>query len=274
VFHLALQGGPLNPLLDILLGVSAQHLWLLNHHDKSMASISSLYFERGLKTCNKMMSEINSNYCLLFPCSMVITLKSLLSRFEPGSGVRYETPLPWFRATRGVRVIASAGKPWIMASKLSSLLKKTLEDIVLDHVVDDPIFTPLMASLASNSEPENMQAYASAIQYLSWIYTTRQGEEDKHTPRKKVLAFIYWVSPLFLSLLGVRDPRALVITAHFFGLIKGADDVWFLKGLAEKEILGIRTLVPEDWIWAMEWPLKQIQSPYALPALPLSLLAF
>jgi hypothetical protein len=221
-----------------------------------------------------MMPKINSNYCLLFPCSMVITLKSLLSRFEPDSDVQYETPLPWFRATRGVRVIASAGKPWIMASKLSSLLKKTLEDIVLDHVVDDPIFTPLMASLASNSEPENMQAYASAMQYLSWIYTTRQGEEDKHILREKVLAFIYWVSPLFLSLLGVRDPRALVITAHFFGLIKGADNVWFLKGLAEMEILGIRTLIPEDWMWAMEWPLKQIQSPSALPDLPLSFLAF
>jgi hypothetical protein len=205
---------------------------------------------------------------------MVITLKSLLSRFEPGGDVRYETPLPWFRATRGVRVIASASKPWIMASKLSPLLQETLQDIILDHVVDDPIFTPLMASLESNSEPENMQTYASAIQYLSWIYATREGVEDNHALRKKILAFIYWVSPLFMSLLGVRDPRALVITAHFFGLIKGAEEVWFLKGLAEKEILGIRTLVPEDWMWAMEWPLKQIQSPSALPGLPLSFLAF
>jgi hypothetical protein len=200
-----------------------------------MASISSLYFERGLKTCNEMMSEINSNYCLLFPCSMVITLKSLLSRFEPGGDVRYETPLPWFRATRGVRVIASAGKPWIMASKLSPLLQEALEDIVLDHVVDDPIFTPLIASLESNSEPENMQAYASAIRYLSWIYATREGVEDNHILRKKVLAFIYWVSPLFMSLLGVRDPRALVITAHFFGLIKGVDDVWFLKAWQKRK---------------------------------------
>jgi len=86
-----------------------------------------------------------------------------------------------------------------------------------------------------------------------------QREEEIHSLRRKLLAFPSRVSPLFISLLETSDPRVLVITAHFFGLIPLVDEIWWLQGMAEREILGLLTIVPEDWIWAMEWPLKQVQ---------------
>ncbi|KAH6675099.1 hypothetical protein B0J14DRAFT_479519, partial [Halenospora varia] len=113
------------------------------------------------------------------------------------------------------------------------------------------------------AELEYGAAYESAFKYLHWVYILRQRGEEIYSLRRKLLAFPSRVSPLFISLLEMSDPRALVITAHFFfGLIPLVDEIWWLQGMAKREILGLLTVVPEDWMWAMEWPLKQVQYLY------------
>jgi hypothetical protein len=37
------------------------------------------------------------------------------------------------------------------------------------------------------------------------------------------------------------------------------DDIWWLEGMAKREVLGMLTVIPEKWKWAMEWPVKQFQ---------------
>jgi hypothetical protein len=258
IFQLAFQNGPLNPLLDILLGVFAYHLQLLDPTNISVASAAFLYFDRGLRTCNAMLSQIDDRSCLLFASSILIALQSVLSRQELARGERYVVPIAWFCVLRGVNVIASAGRPYIMDSKFRALLLDAPQ-FPVDVVQQDATFTELWGALAAITEPEYAAAYESAFKYLHWVYVLSQRGEEIHSLRRKLLAFPSRVSPLFISLLETSDPRALVITAHFFGLIPLVDEIWWLQGLAEREILGLLTVVPEDWMWAMEWPLKQVQ---------------
>jgi hypothetical protein len=258
IFQLAFQSGPLNPLLDILLGVSAHHLQLLDPTDISLASAASIYFDRGLRTCNEMLSQIDENPCLLFTSSILIALQSVLLRQELARGERYVVPISWFRALRGINVIASACRPCIMDSKFSALLLDAPQ-FPVDVVQQDTTFTELWGTLAGIAELGYVAAYESALKYLNWIYVLSQREEETHSLRRKLLAFPSRVSPLFISLLERSDPRALVITAHFFGLIRLVDEIWWLQGMAKREILGLLTVIPEDWMWAMEWPVKQVQ---------------
>jgi hypothetical protein len=258
MFQLAFQSRPLNPLLDILLGVSAHHLQLLDPTDISVASAASIYFDRGLRTCSAMLSQIDESSCLLFASSILIALQSVLSRQELARGERYVVPMALFRALRGVSVIASVGRPYIMDSKFRALLLDAPQ-VPVDVVQHDATFTKLWGALAGIAELRSVAAYGSAVKYLHWIYVSSQTGEETHSLRKKLLAFPSRVSTLFLSLLETSDPIALVITAHFFGLIPLVDEVWWLQGMAKREILGLLTVVPEDWMWAMEWPVKQVQ---------------
>jgi hypothetical protein len=218
IFQLAFQNGPLNPLLDILLGVSAYHLQLLDPTDISVASAASIYFDRGLRTCNAMLSQIDESSCLLFASSILIALQSVLSRQELARGERYVVPIAWFCALRGVNVIASAGRPYIMDSKFRALLLDAPQ-FTVDVVQQDATFTGLWGALAAITELQYAAAYESAFKYLHWVYVLSQRGEEIHSLRRKLLAFPSRVSPLFISLLETSDPRALVITAHFFGLI-------------------------------------------------------
>ncbi|CZR65464.1 uncharacterized protein PAC_15364 [Phialocephala subalpina] len=258
IFQLAFQSGPLNPLLDILLGVSAHHLQLLDPTDASLISAASTYFDRGLRTCNEMMSQIDENSCLLFTSSVLIALQAVLLRHEFACGGSYVVPVAWFRALRGVHSIASASRPRIKDSMFRALLLDSPE-LPVDILEQDSTFPEPWGDMARIACLGDEEAYESAVKHLHWIYVLSQRGEETHLLRRKLLAFPSRVSPLFMSLLETNDPRALIITAHFFGLIRLVDEIWWLQGMAKREIFGLLTSVPEDWMWAMEWPIQQVQ---------------
>lgn len=70
--------------------------------------------------------------------------------------------------------------------------------------------------------------------------------------------------PRFLALLQQHEPAALVLFARNIVLLKFIDDVWWLHGKNEHLVMdyaiqGIRGLIPEPWLWAIEWPLKVVR---------------
>jgi hypothetical protein len=68
-----------------------------------------------------------------------------------------------------------------------------------------------------------------------------------------LLAFPGNVPGSFLSLLAHHEPIALVITACFFEMLRIVEkDIWWLQGVPEREIAGLLTILPADWLWAME----------------------
>jgi hypothetical protein len=212
IFQLAFQSGPLNPLLDILLGVSAYHLQLLDSTDIPAASAASIYLDRGLRTCNVMLSQIHEGWCLLFASSILIALQSVLLRQQVAHGERYVVPIAWFRALRGVNVIASAGRPYIVNSAFGVLLLDA-HQYPVDIVQQDTTFTELWDAIEGMAELGYVAAYERAFKHLHWIYVSSQMGEDTHSLRRKLLAFPSLASALFISLLETSDPGALVITA-------------------------------------------------------------
>ncbi|KAH6675098.1 hypothetical protein B0J14DRAFT_562113 [Halenospora varia] len=67
---------------------------------------------------------------------------SVLSRQELACGDRYVVPIAWFQALRGVNVIASAGRPYIMDSRFRALLLD-VPQFPFDVVQQDATFTGL-----------------------------------------------------------------------------------------------------------------------------------
>jgi hypothetical protein len=55
------------------------------------------------------------------------------------------------------------------------------------------------------------------------------------------------VPEIFVELLEAQDPRTLAITAYFLGLAAILEEVWCIRGVSLREILGIMTLVPKEW---------------------------
>jgi len=77
------------------------------------------------------------------------------------------------------------------------------------------------------------------------------------------------VSRRFVQLLEEQKPRALVILACFFALLKPLDTVWWLQGMARREVLGVVSLFDSDlsqaeiecqWRPHLEWAVRVPQA--------------
>jgi hypothetical protein len=101
------------------------------------------------------------------------------------------------------------------------------------------------------------QAYQHAVAVLNWAH--------KIPHRGAPLAFPATVSRRFVELLEERRPRAMAILACYFALLRSLDGVWWLHGMARREVLGVVSLFNNDyfgaeacrrWMPELKWALE------------------
>lgn len=60
-----------------------------------------------------------------------------------------------------------------------------------------------------------------------------------------------------MDLIYERDPRALIVLAHFCVLLKRIDHIWFLRGLGPGLLGNIWKVLGEEWRPWIQWAMDQ-----------------
>lgn len=245
-------------LMDAILAVSALHMRTLNPDDHSLVRASHGYMASALAQYSSLLcngaSELNAE--ALFSTAALIAFQSSASRRFDDPDTDYAPPLSWFHSFQGVKTVVMASWQWL---RNSSRVHPIISGQPALNLNLDPdrtsFFAPLLAGMdeqiADEPEAQRMEtkrSYEHSVAYLNWAHQTPQ--------RERILGFAATVSRRFIDLIAQHDPRALVIAACFFALTKLVDDVWWLQGVAKREVHGIFGLLPPEWWGRMEWPLR------------------
>ena len=105
---------------------------------------------------------------------------------------------------------------------------------------------------------ESRVAYETVLRYVGFILSHIETGLNPIQLRQLWHAFPTFAPAPFVEGLRRRNPRALVILAYFFSLTTSMDNVWWMRGIAEKEVLGIQRILPENWHWALVFPLQRL----------------
>ena len=139
----------------------------------------------------------------------------------------------------------------IFPSHIESMFPRLLD-------FEDPLETDLA---------EHTSVYKWALGFIGMLYQKVEAGEESSRLRRLLTAFGAVAPPSFKKLVRACQSRALVILAHYFAVMKAGDEVWWLRGVPEREVLGIQSQLPERWQWAMAWPLQKLSS-YAAASIP------
>ena len=245
-------------LMDAILAISALHLRALHPADQTLVRASHGYMASALAQYSTLLrdgvSEHNAE--ALFATATLIAFQSSASRLFDDSDEGYVLPVAWFHAYQGIKTVVIASWQWLRNSnRIQPIIsgqpslsldlhpdKKTFFATILDGMEDQ------LSAEAEETRAETRQAYQHAIAFLNWAHQKPE--------RERIIAFAATVSRRFVSLIGDGDRRALVITACFFAMTGVVDDVWWLRGIAKKEVSGIYALLPPEWLAKMEWPMR------------------
>lgn len=97
-------------------------------------------------------------------------------------------------------------------------------------------------------DPDICEAYMYALAAL--------GNLKESADSMRLVGFLGLLPTKYSQLILERQPRALVIFAHYFAFMAGHTEMWMIGKTPQKEITGIASLVPGEWQPLMQWPLS------------------
>ena len=262
-------------LADALLAVSALHLRSHTPNDQELIRASHAYMAATLSEYGASLSQgINEkNAEALFLTAALIAFQSTASRIftrDDSGDLKdrsdgYVLPLSWFHSFQGVKAVVASSWQWLRSSCVVIPIIEAQPALNLNLSEHETTFfgdllLGLEEELAHYGECEESssylltrQAYQHAVAVLNWAH------KIPHTGAP--LVFLATVSRRFIELLEARRPRALAILASYFALLKCLDGLWWLRGVARREVVGIVSLFDpddEEWWPRLQWPLRVV----------------
>jgi hypothetical protein len=269
--NLAFSGN--NFLTDAILAISALHLRSHQPKDQALVRASHGYMASTLSEYGHSLSRgiTEANAEALFLTASLIAFGSTASRIfarDDSGDLKdrsdgYALPLSIFQSFQGVKTVVATSWQWLRNSSIviPIIASQPALDLNLNSQastffgslmdgLDEEIET-LDGSSSAETQALTRQAYQHAVAVLNWAH---------RIPRTGApMVFLATVSKRYVDLVQARRPRALAVLACFFALLKTFDNVWWLKGVARREIMGIVALFDpddEEWWPRLQWPVR------------------
>jgi hypothetical protein len=253
-------------LLNAIISVAALHLAKIQPERQDMADTHRTYFNAAISQHRRAVREISTYNAEAVLISTVLIALPAFILLQSTELISYSPPLQLFYILAGNVPIFQQGLPLVsQSSKVMCILtaKPNIADFISEaslNIYLEP-FTQLTTWRATDEtvDSKSQNAYEFALGFIGCVLSRiESGQTDASQIRRLIYAFPSVVGPVFVERLSEGIPRALVILAYFFCLAKAVDNVWWMRGIAEREVFGIQTKLPEEWQWAMAWPLQKL----------------
>jgi hypothetical protein len=262
-------------LLNTVLSIAALHLSKIEPRKLEMVDAHRNYFNLAISQHRTAVQNIifeNAEAVCLSTILVALPAFTLLQNIDSGA---YIPPLQLFYLLAGSTPVFVEALPMLPeTSKIKAVVtaepdmlgfrKEFQREIYKQH------FHQILNWRAPNEavDPESQSAYELVLGIVACILANIEKGEHPSILRRMMNSLPSWVPSIYLRRLREKDPRALAILAHYFCLFKAVDGVWWMRGIAEREVLGIQSILPEHWQWALAWPLQKLAA-FANFTLPL-----
>lgn len=248
-------------LMDAVLAQGAQHLHVHRPQDERMRLVSHQYMGKALRNLHACLASTTANKGLSFAASVMMAFQTFLAWKDPCSlSQSYHLPIEWLMMSQGTHSVWNSGQAEIYASFMRPLLDELPPQVDGSPAwrgIADP-FQDLAFLLHEETDAETQDVLLSTLEVVRGIYISMQEGSSAMITRRSLLAFPSRTNPKFIDLCRLSDPRAMLILAYYFTIMKPVEDIWWLQGRPDYEINGIMGLLPARWQHYMAWPLQVI----------------
>jgi hypothetical protein len=258
-------------VLNALLALSSLHLLALTPNDPILPRASRSYLDKAITKHQVAITQVDQhNVEPLLVAAVLIAHHTWLTAHSKGTKERYNIDLQTYHMCNGIKALVERTKHWLpkydwpradhKKPQVDDLAKKRFMHCAMQDL--DLLST---TSRKSNTPFEDKAAYQAAVDELIAIYSMIATESDISKIEQNIVTLLHRLPPQFLPLLEREDPIAMALLARNLSMLSLLErsSAWWLHGAGEnkvaiKAVLGIRGLMPSDWLWTMEWPLNVI----------------
>lgn len=271
--HVAQWAFEFPSILHLLLALSALHM---GHEEPALRDQylqkADDHFTFGVQSVTAVLSELNADTCQKVYISAVMICFAYFGRGpRPREYLVFSDngPAEWLVLMHGVKLILESHhskvfsgilepRPSSDISNMSPSMKNELQKHIA-QVQGLQRFVDLQHSWDAGDRVIYVSAIDNLTSTLEEVYQKRSLRKPAVSLMHILIGWLYRLPRDFVAQLERKDPLALVILAHWAGLLKYMESVWFMKGWGEHVLNGVCAFLPADlWGW-IEWPMEHVQ---------------
>jgi hypothetical protein len=249
-------------LMDCLLATSALQLEFLllkrDHRQDKAAAIKATairYRARAFEGYRKAINEANTERTLpaLIACSLLLAVVSSQMFREGDTKELYI--VDWMVVWRGISLMIGMASPQrLQESGIVELFLRPAIDLneAAFHVPSALLSMVSSIQPGDLDYPDDAATYYITLKYLGSLYSALITEGPGPIMTLRIVTWFTFIPESFLELARQRRPRALLILAHYLVFMKTIypSTLWWIEGIADREITGIIHLLDHDDAWS------------------------
>lgn len=258
------------PLLNCIFTLSLQGMrWIDRAPDIGAGDLvtqRARYLEATIEDYRNTVASLDTETA--DPVAMVCQLLAVdaFASLRDRNLTPYRPPMEWLHMCRGVRSVMATARaliwdnPQSKARRILEYGRAFYEDAMANASQNPPVFAYLVDTMdeETRSSPDGA-AYENTVCYIGSIWLAQQKDEDITVTARRLIVFSILIDPLLAELIDAKDPRALVIMAHFFAAAAPSQQLWWIGNNPSREILAINSHLGSEWKREMRWPVQIAQ---------------
>ncbi|MGI4851917.1 MAG: hypothetical protein ACRYGR_08250 [Janthinobacterium lividum] len=247
-------------------------------NDPELRKIGQMYWDKALEGQREALLNITEeNGEAIFAASCLVSAHALIELKDAkfltcidsdsllDDSELSKDPVLWLRLARGSRAIWVHCKDWFRKSETMKMLLSQPQNEMNGDIVTEENRRPFGQILQWATEyeyisPEDLEAYETAVCYMGSIYKLICGRSEPVLMiGRRIMAMPIRMPSRFIDLVEENRPRALVILAHIFALVKlleaNGDQPRF-RGIAESQVPKLYERLPTAWREMLAWPMS------------------
>lgn len=247
-------------LYSICLVAALHHAHKRGALDLENDRIAIAYLGMALEEHRKDVSQLSvaniDNACHSSNMLRVFDLVKLQYR----SLVPYTPPVAWMSMTSAMRGMFARAMT-LTADEPNSMARHMIEAVEFMFREQDELTTldELAHLLPQEVDPdltdEALRAYRITINIVGGIWKACRKDRTSRELRIRLITFPIFLSDGFINLTSQRQPRALVILAHYFATLSAMRSYWYVGDAGSRELDAIAREVPVEWENLLREPL-------------------
>ncbi|KAI2617468.1 hypothetical protein GGR54DRAFT_208201 [Hypoxylon sp. NC1633] len=240
-------------LMDCLMATSSMELQAMNQKIPFQRAVS--YRARAFEGYRSAIERAEPrDFPALLACSLLMIAASS-EMFRDTESKRLYI-IDWMLVWRGIGLIVEIVSPPVLEeSGMAVLFYRPPVDLerAATYIPNNLLF--MVASIkAGDTDEEYKEVYYDMLKYLGSLYQELREHGFNAILDLRIITFFTFVPKPFVPLAQEHRPRALIMLAHHLCFVKMTANVWWMAGIADREIKQICREVDEEWAHLLRVP--------------------
>lgn len=255
------------PLLTSIMAFASHHLARTAETQEKFhecMNLRALYLESTLHKHRMAVGGLSKHNADAVSFTTVILTVDSFANLRDRPLQPYEPPLQWLQLSRGIGGVCKLALDLIKdepRAKIWPIVTSMMPFVRQSRMAKVDALAHLLEVREGEEEPASidMDAYEETTRLLCWMLEGHKSGEHIKMFCRRITTLPVLMPDRLMVLLERRDPRALVLLAHFFALSSYAAEFWWIEDTPRREIAAIGDFLDERWRGMMEWPMKRVQ---------------